>query len=123
METSFRLKALKAALIIIGLFFVFGLVPMMLLFPESWGWIPSQAKYEQMIQGVYITLGIFLILAAKDPLQNKSLIWFTVWSSLVHASIMLVQAFVYPEEHPNLHGDIPGLYGVALVLGLLMPRR
>jgi hypothetical protein len=51
-----------------------------------------------MIVGIYATLGVFLFLAAKNPLEHLSLIWFTVWSSVVHGGIMGVQALVSPEH-------------------------
>jgi hypothetical protein len=75
-----------------------------------------------MILGVYATLGVFLLIASRDPLQNRSLIWFTVWSSLVHAGIMAVQAFKSPMEHGHLLGDIPALAIVAVALAILTPR-
>ena len=78
---------------------------------------------EQMIMGVYATLGIFLILASRNPTEHRSLIWFTVWSSVVHAGIMAVQAVLDPTERANLLGDVPALFIVAGVLALLMPRR
>jgi len=73
-----------------------------------------------MIIGVYATLGVFLVNSAKDPHANASLIWFTVWSSVVHAGIMTYQAITDVAEHENLIGDIPALFAVAIVLGLLM---
>ena len=73
--------------------------------------------------GVYATLGVFLVLAAKNPLEHASLIWFTVWSSLVHGGIMLVQALVDETDRMNLIGDVPALLLVAIVLGYLMPRK
>ena len=76
-----------------------------------------------MIMGVYMTLGVFLIRAAKDPVRDSTLIWFTVWSSIVHATIMLVQALVDETERANLLGDIPALYLVAAVFWYLMPKR
>jgi len=76
-----------------------------------------------MIIGVYATLGVFLIRAAKDPLANASLIWFTVWSSIVHGGIMLAQAIVDETERANMLGDIPALFLVAFVLWYLMPRK
>ena len=75
-----------------------------------------------MIMGMYITLGVFLFRAAKDPLKDSALIWFTIWSSIVHATIMLVQALVDDTEKANLIGDIPALYLVAIVLWVLMPK-
>nr|WP_255771969.1 DUF6632 domain-containing protein [Microbulbifer guangxiensis] len=104
--------------------FIFGLYPMMMwVWPEGWGWEPRQHEYEQMIMGIYATLGVFLVLAARDPDANASLIWFTVWSSVVHGGIMLVQAIADPAERMNLLGDVPALFLVALVLGYLMKRR
>jgi uncharacterized protein DUF6632 len=46
-----------------------------------------------MTLSLYVTLGIFLLLAARDPSANRSLIAFTAWSSFAHASLMAVQAF------------------------------
>jgi hypothetical protein len=46
-----------------------------------------------MILGVYATLGVFLMIASRDPMAHKSLIWFTVWSSFVHGTIMAIQSF------------------------------
>jgi hypothetical protein len=75
-----------------------------------------------MILGVYATLGVFLLLASRDPLQHLSLIRFTIWSSLVHAGIMAVQAIQTPGERGHLLGDVPALVIVALVLAGLTPR-
>jgi hypothetical protein len=74
-----------------------------------------------MILGVYATLGVFLLFASLDPLRHRSLIWFTVWSSVVHAGIMTYQALSMPMEHGHLMGDIPALFFVAVLLGILTP--
>jgi hypothetical protein len=79
--------------------------------------------YLQMILGIYATLGVFLLRAARDPLKNLSLIWFTVWSSIVHGGIMAAQALVYPEHRGHLYGDVPALLLIAVVLAALTPRR
>ena len=75
-----------------------------------------------MIVGVYATLGLFLIRAAANPAAHASLIWFTVWSSLVHAGIMAMQSFSDPMHGGHLTGDVPALLLVAAVLGWLMPK-
>ena len=75
-----------------------------------------------MIIGVYATLGVFLLLASKNPDAHKSLIWFTVWSSLVHGAIMGVQALTDTAERGHLVGDVPALILVAIILAVLMPR-
>jgi hypothetical protein len=76
-----------------------------------------------MIVGIYATLGVFLIRAARDPLAHLSLIWFTVWSSVVHGSIMAVQSFAHPAHRAHLLGDVPALFIVAIVLAVLTPRK
>jgi hypothetical protein len=75
-----------------------------------------------MIVVVYSVLGVFLLLAAKEPLRHRSLIWFTVWSSVAHGGLMAWQALVDGSERGHLLGDVPALLLGALVLGVLMPR-
>jgi hypothetical protein len=123
MNVATRLRYLRVVLVLVGLIFIFGVYPLMMTFwPAGWRWQPNQPHYEQMILGVYATLGVFLLLASRDPLKHRSLIWFTVWSSLVHAGIMTVQAINAPAEHGHLYGDIPALAIVALALAVLTPR-
>lgn len=124
MRQEAKLKYLKVALYVFGFIFIAGIyVMMMWVWPSGWSWMPRQPEYEQMIMGIYVTLGIFLIRAAKDPLAHSSLIWFTIWSSIVHAGIMLIQAIVDETERANLLGDVPALFLVAFVLWYLMPKR
>ena len=124
MNNEQKLKFLKIALVVFGVFFIIGIYPMMMwIWPSGWGWTPRQPEYEQMIMGVYATLGVFLILAAKDPMKHASLIWFTVWSSIVHGGIMAVQAIVDSTERMNLLGDVPALFLVALIFWYLMPSK
>jgi hypothetical protein len=124
MDQEAKLKYLKMALVLFGAIFVAGIYLMMeWVFTDGWTWTPRQPEYEQMIMGVYATLGVFLIRAAKDPLAHASLIWFTVWSSIVHAVIMLAQALADDTEKANLMGDIPALFLVAFVLWFLMPKK
>ena len=108
--------------------FAFGLVscllyPLSIVWPSGWSWHagpPMASQYFMMIVGVYVTLGVFLMLAARNPAANASLIWFAVVSSLVHALIMAVQAAGDPMQHGHLAGDVPALLVGAVVLGGLM---
>ena len=96
MEAAGRDKALRIALMAVGLVYVFGL------------------------------LGVFLLLASRAPAEHRSLIGFAVWSSLVHGLVMLAQALRDPMERANMYGDIPALIlvGVALlVLNRTSPPR
>ena len=122
MTAATRLSYLRVALILVGLIFIFGVYPLMMaLWPSGWRWSPNQAQYEQMILGVYATLGVFLLIASRNPLRHLSLIWFTVFSSVVHAGIMTVQALRMPSEHGHLFGDVPALFIVAALLAFLTP--
>lgn len=123
MTAATRLRYLRIVLIAVGLIFIFAIYPLMsAVWPSGWRWQPNQPEYEQMILGIYATLGVFLLIASRNPLQHLSLIWFTVWSSLVHAAIMAVQAIKAPVEHGHLLGDVPALVVVALLLAILTPR-
>lgn len=122
MNDAEKIKYLKIALRVFGVIFVGGVYLMMMVWPAGWSWEPRQPEYEQMIIGVYATLGVFLIMAAKNPLAHRSLINFTIWSSVVHAAIMLVQALVDQGERTHLAGDVPALFLVAIVLWVLMPK-
>ena len=123
MSESNKAKYLTVALYVFGIIFVVGIYASMQLMPASWTWEPRQPEYEQMIMGLYAVLGIFMIRAARDPARHLSLLWFVIWSSLVHGLIMLVQALRDPAETPNFYGDIPALLIVAVVLWLLMPKK
>lgn len=122
MESAIRINLLRFALIIIGVIFIMGIFPLMQIWPSGWRWVPNQYEYEQMIVGIYATLGAFLIIAAKNPLKHRSLIWFTVWSSVVHGGIMTAQAIIDKQELGHFLGDIPALFIVAIVLAILMYR-
>ena len=122
MSPTDRSSYLRIALLVFGVLFIFGVYPMFVLWPSGWNWGHSHSHYQLMIVGIYATLGVFLLLASRNPAAHRSLIWFTVWSSVVHGAIMAVQAISDEAERGPLIGDIPALFLVAIVLGLLMPR-
>lgn len=115
-------KALQLALVVSGLACLM-LYPLALLWPSGWAWhlgAPYQSDYFMMIVGVYATLGVFLLNAARNPQANLSLIWFTVVSSVVHAAIMALQSFGSGHHMGHLWGDVPALLLVAIVLAVLV---
>ena len=112
---------LQAALFIFGVVFCL-IYPLALVWPAGWAWhegAPFSNNYYAMIVGVYATLGVFLIRAAANPSAHRSLIQFTIWSSVVHAAIMAYQAMVDPMHGGHMLGDVPALLLVALVLWIL----
>ena len=128
MSDGNRLRYLRVVLTVVGLIFIVGIYTLGIVWPSGWVWgetgprsfVPSH--YLMMIVGVYATLGVFLIIASKNPAAHTSLIWFTVWSSLVHAVIMAVQGLTDGAERGHLIGDVPALLAVAIVLAALTPR-
>jgi hypothetical protein len=123
MNNEIRERYLKRALVVSGIAFLL-VYPLGFVWPTGWVWHGGQGSYYlQMISGVYAVLGIFLIAAAKNPAENRSLISFTIWSSVVHAAIMAVQALYDGNEHGHLVGDVPALLLVAGVLWFLSPTN
>jgi len=113
---------LKLALTAFGVVFIL-IYPLGMIWPSGWVWHGGQGKYYlQMICGVYVVLGVFLIAAARNPSAHRSLILFTVWSSIVHASIMAAQAIHDGHELGHLAGDVPALLLVVVALWYLLPN-
>lgn len=123
MVDAARVKYLRVALLLVGLIFMFGLYPLTIIWPSGWSWNTGQSEYLQMILGIYATLGVFLIIASRNPLAHRSLIWFTVWSSIVHGGIMAVQSIANRQYMGHLWGDVLALFVVAAILAALTPQE
>ena len=123
---SMREKLLRLTLVAFGATCIL-LYPLSIVWPSGWSWHdgpPYESQYFMMIVGVYATLGVFLVNAARNPEAHRSLIWFTIVSSLVHALVMAVQSLQMPEHAGHLVGDVPALVTVSLLLAVLMtPER
>jgi len=119
-------KLLQIALAVFGALCLL-LYPLAVVWPSGWAWhsgAPQASNYFMMIVGLYATLGVFLLNAARNPRANLSLIWFAVWSSVVHAAIMAVQSFGGGDhmghQMGHLLGDVPALLLVAGILAVLV---
>jgi hypothetical protein len=102
-----RERALKIVLVLVGLLFLALVYPLMMFVRQE----PALA----MMLSLYVTLGIFLLLAARNPSANRSLIAFTAWSSFAHAALMAVQGF----RNFIARGELVGV-GVLLVIGVAL---
>jgi hypothetical protein len=122
MRPAARIACLRIALICVGLIALLCIYPLMIVWPSGWTWHTGYSDYPLMIVGIYATLGVFLLMAARDPLEHLSLIWFTVWSSVVHGAIMAAQSFMHEGHRGHLLGDVPALFIVAIVLAVLTPN-
>ena len=109
-----RERALKVVLVLVGLLFSAGIYPLtMFLWSE-----PALA----MMLSLYVTLGIFLVIAAGNPSAHRSLIAFTAWSSFAHAAVMAVQAFRNVIARGELLG-VAGLIVIGVALIVLAPAK
>jgi uncharacterized membrane protein HdeD (DUF308 family) len=109
-----RERALKVVLGLVGLLFSAGVYPV----TESL-WHASRSMYtEDMMLSLYVTLGIFLLIAVRNPSANRSLIAFTAWSSFAHAAVMAVMAFQKADERGELLIAVAvlGIVGAALIM-------
>src|SRR5579864_5403325 len=102
-----RERALKVVLVLVGLLFSAGVYPLMVFVRQE----PALA----MMLSVYVTLGIFLLLASRNPSANRSLIAFTGWSSFAHAAVMSFQAL----RNLIAHGELIGS-AVLVVIGVTL---
>jgi hypothetical protein len=103
-----RERALKIVLVVVGLLFTAGVVPLTMFF--------SREPAVPMIMSIYVTLGIFLLLAVRDPAANRSLIAYAGWANLAHAGVMAVQEYRNVIQHQELAGVVVfAVVGVVLV--------
>ncbi|HEV2733025.1 MAG TPA: DUF6632 domain-containing protein [Terriglobales bacterium] len=109
-----RERALKVVLVLVGLLFAVGVYPLMVFFSRE----PAVA----MLLSLYVTLGIFLLLAARNPSAHRSLIAFTAWSSFAHGGVMAVQAYWKLIERGELIG-VAMLFIIGIALLALAPAK
>ena len=104
-----RARALKVVLVLVGLIFSAGIYPV----TESL-WHQNQSMYTfDMMLSLYVALGIFLLIAVRNPSANRSLIAFTAWSCFAHATVMAVTSF----SKGGYRGDLWGV-AVLVVIGV-----
>ena len=102
-----RERALKVVLVVVGLLFCAAVYPLVLMAKQD----PALA----MMMSLYATLGVFLLLASRNPSAHRSLIAFTAWSSFAHAGIMSFQALLNMIARRELIGS-----AVFLAIGLAL---
>ncbi|MGA8438604.1 MAG: DUF6632 domain-containing protein [Candidatus Sulfotelmatobacter sp.] len=109
-----RERALKIVLVVVGLLFCFAVYPLIVMVKRD----PALV----MMMSLHATLGVFLLLASRNPSAHRSLIAFTAWSSFAHATVMSVQAYLNFIARRELIGSaVFILIGVALIA--LAPAR
>jgi uncharacterized membrane protein HdeD (DUF308 family) len=113
-----RERALKVVMVLVGLLFSAGVYPLTMSL-----WQRNESEFAPMMLSLYVTLGIFLLIALRNPSANRSLIAFTAWSSFAHAAVMAVQAFQNAGERGELLGGVAALVVIGVALIVLAPAK
>jgi ABC-type Mn2+/Zn2+ transport system permease subunit len=111
-----RERALKIVLVLVGLLFTAAIYPVVTTVRD--GWQANKEDALPMMMSLYFTLGIFLLLAARNPSANRSVIAFAAWSSFAHAVVMAVMAVHLPNERGDLliAAVVFGVIGATLIV-------
>lgn len=115
-----RERALRAALVLVGLLFMAGVYPV-----ATDLWHGGASDSGDTMMSLYFTLGIFLLLAVRNPSAHRSLIAFTSWSSFAHAAVMSGLAFQhqFASERSGFWGASAVLVVIGVVLIALAPGK
>ncbi|MGH8289663.1 MAG: DUF6632 domain-containing protein [Steroidobacteraceae bacterium] len=114
-----RERVLKFVMILAGLLFSAGIFPLVM---SLWQWRHSDDTVP-MFLSLYVTLGVFLLTAVRNPAEHRSVISFTAWSSFAHAAVMLVQAYNNVAGRPELYGMSAILCAIGVPLIALAPEK
>jgi peptidoglycan/LPS O-acetylase OafA/YrhL len=114
-----RERALKILLVLVGLLFSAAIYPLAMSL-----WKLDKADYgDDMMLSLYFALGIFLLMAVRNPSANRSLIAFAAWSSFAHGAVMAVMAVHIPNERAGLLGAVAVLVIIGVALIALAPAK
>ena len=116
-----RELALKVVLVVVGLVFSAGIYPMVTSVRD--GWQANKEDALPMMLSLYVTLGIFLLLAARNPSANRSVIAFAAWANIAHGAVMTVMAVHLPNEREDLLIAAAVFGVIGLVLIVLAPAK
>src|SRR6266702_8789901 len=118
-RTMNRERALEILLVLVGLLFSAGIYPLTVSL-----WKMNQSDYgDDMMLSLYFALGIFLLMAVRNPSANRSLIAFAAWSSFAHGAVMAVLAFQIASERRDLLIAVAVLCIIGVALIVLAPAK
>ena len=114
-----RERALQIILAIVGLLYVALLYPLYTdLAHSSWLVVQNNNEIEPMFLSFFISLGVFLLLAARKPSEYRSLIVFAAWQSIAHSFVMIietVEAWSHGMHRNFIDVVVTGVIGVVLL--------
>ena len=116
-----RERALKIVLVLVGLLFTAAIYPVVTTVRD--GWQANKEDALPMMMSLYFTLGIFLLLAARSPSANRSVIAFAAWANIAHAAVMAFMAVHLRNEREDLLIAGAVFAAIGLVLIALTPAK
>jgi hypothetical protein len=116
-----RKRTLKIVLVLVGLIFLAGVYPLITSVQDGW----RANKEDPLPMGIslYVTQGIFLLLAARDPMASRGVIIFAAWLNIAHASVMTVMAIHLPHERQDLLVASAVFAAIGAALIALAPKK
>ncbi|MGH9734055.1 MAG: DUF6632 domain-containing protein [Candidatus Acidiferrales bacterium] len=114
----FRERALKVVLVVFGLLFVAGTIPIYTV-------LLSKNRADAgtpMLMSLYVVMGVFLLLAVRNPFAHRSLIAYAAWANIAHGTVMLVQHFQFPTDRDLTFGSIAAI-AIGAILLALVPKK
>ena len=115
-----RDRALKVVLVLLGLFFCAGIYP---IADALWYADAAEDYGDYMMLSLYVTLGVFLLIAARHPSSHRSLIAFTAWSSFAHALVMGTMGFQFQNQRVGFLWGSVVLVVIGAVLIVVAPGK
>ena len=117
MASTIRERALKVVLVLVGLLFLSGVYPTL---ASVWR---GEIDGDTMMLSLYVTLGVFLLLAVRNPSAHRTLIAFTAWSSFAHGAVMAALAYQNTSERRELLIAVAVLALIGVSLIALAPAK
>jgi peptidoglycan/LPS O-acetylase OafA/YrhL len=115
-----RERALKVVMVLVGLLYAAAIYPIVMALRHP---TPADDAGDTMMMSLYFTLGIFLLLAARNPSAHRSLVAFTAWSNFAHGVVMTILGFYIPEEKTGFIGASAILVAIGVALLALAPSK
>ena len=114
-----RERALRVVLVLVGLFFSAA------AYPAIGGLLDTlhSDTGDTMQMAIYACLGVFLLLAVRNPAAHRSLIAFAAWSSFAHALVMGALGFEIASQRTGFLTASAILVAIGIVLIALAPAK
>ena len=116
-----RERALKVLLVLVGLIFLAGI--WVVVGGVRHAGSPGEDSGDTMMFSIYFTLGVFLLMAVRNPAAHRSLIIFAGWANIAHGAVMALMSIRMVSERSDLLGAAAGFGAIGLALVILSPAR